>query len=154
MFQLLMVYAFVACVLDYKINVDDDESYYVPPGETLEVIEVVPAEETEEIDSDIPSEEDCEPGPEICNGLDDDCDGLIESQDPDAASIMYHDDDDGDGFGAFPEEGGMGCDTSGRIPPGHARSADDCDDDDVAVNPTALEVEDGVDNNCDESDDL
>lgn len=58
---------------------------------------------------------------EICNGIDDDCDGLIDDADPDM-------DLDGDGYGA--------C-------------VDDCDDMDPAVHPGASEVCNGTDDDCD-----
>lgn len=70
---------------------------------------------------------------EWCDFEDNDCDGLIETVDPDAVDIIYHDDDDGDGYGAAFGQGGFGCNMSGYIPPGHARNPDDCDDQDPLV---------------------
>ena len=77
---------------------------------------------------------------ETCDGVDQDCDGTPDDNAADATT--WYDDDDGDGFG-----GGLGtlaCDD-----PGDASSVDgDCDDDDAAVNPDAVEVCNGVDDDC------
>jgi len=70
-------------------------------------------------------------GIEVLNGIDDDCDGLI-----DEGTAVF--DDDGDGY----------CES----PPCINASGEeaDCDDDDYSIYPTATEVcADGIDNNCD-----
>jgi len=77
--------------------------------------------------------------PETCNGIDDDCDGLI---DEDAMQIFYFD-FDGDGFGVLSNHV-QAC----VKPPGYATQAGDCDDTDSAINPDATEVCNGIDDNC------
>jgi len=86
---------------------------------------------------------------ELCDFADNDCDGLTEAYDPDAINFIYHDDDDGDGYGAEFGDGGWGCSIYGGMPDNHTRSAGDCDDQDSGVNPDATEIVDGVDNDCD-----
>lgn len=71
---------------------------------------------------------------EECNdGVDNDCDGLIDISDPDAVNCPSCTDGDGDGYNV---EGG-GC------------GAVDCDDGDANVYPGSAEVCDGKDSNCD-----
>ncbi|MBM75236.1 MAG: hypothetical protein CMK59_07530 [Proteobacteria bacterium] len=70
-------------------------------------------------------------GQEICNGVDDDCDDLIDEDDPSVDDpLLCQEDNDGDGH-----------------PVG-----DDCDDNDPFVNPGMPELcGDGKDNDCDNS---
>ena len=67
--------------------------------------------------------------PETCNGVDDDCD------------FSADEDFDADGDGAF-DGGDSGCAME-------YGSEADCDDTDPAINPSALEVCDGIDQDCD-----
>jgi len=71
------------------------------------------------------------PVAERCNGLDDDCDGIVDNGC----------DDDGDGW----------CDADMEYwgSPLCPHGGGDCDDDDPTVHPGAPEVCDGKDNNCD-----
>jgi hypothetical protein len=72
---------------------------------------------------------------ELCNGVDDDCDG---SADLDPAGPVYYDDEDGDGYGGDATASlCSGIDLGG-----------DCDDADDSVHPAASEVCDGVDDDC------
>ena len=88
---------------------------------------------------------DVHPGvPEVCNGLDDDCDGAIEP-----TYGTWYADADGDGYG----DGATGEATctpeSGRVLDGT-----DCDDGDAAVHPGAEEACDLDDDDCDGRADL
>jgi len=83
---------------------------------------------------------------ERCNGVDDDCDGFVDDDDPTVNPqdfIEAYEDRDGDGVGDGPAS--RAC-----IPPeGWAAVDGDCDDDDPNNTPGVDERCDGVDNDCD-----
>ena len=79
---------------------------------------------------------------EICNELDDDCNGAIDD-DADGAET-YWADEDGDLFGD-PDSLIVAC----EVPEGSSSNDLDCDDSDADVNPAALEVCNGIDDDCD-----
>ena len=77
---------------------------------------------------------------EVCNGVDDDCDDIVDED----LLVVYYVDGDGDGYGA------EGTTVSAcEQPPGYADNVDDCDDSDAGVNPAAVEVCGGLDDDCD-----
>ncbi|MEO8066644.1 MAG: MopE-related protein [Flavobacteriales bacterium] len=73
---------------------------------------------------------------EVCDGVDNDCNGLVDDGFP-----QQYADNDGDGFGNMLQP--LPCDTPG------VANADDCDDQNAATFPGAVEVCDGLDNDCD-----
>ncbi|MCZ7682921.1 MAG: putative metal-binding motif-containing protein [Sandaracinaceae bacterium] len=79
---------------------------------------------------------------EICNGLDDDCDGEL---DEGAGAVAWYRDEDGDGFGDPDSTPVMSC---GPVA-GHRLLATDCDDADPARNPGVEELCNGADDDCD-----
>ncbi len=82
---------------------------------------------------------------EVCNGVDDDCDGTTDGEAATDILTWYRDRDE-DGFGDA-DTPSMACEQ----PSGAVANADDCDDSDVAVHPDADEVCNGVDDDCDDS---
>ncbi len=82
-------------------------------------------------------------GDEVCDDVDNDCDGVIDNDSALDARDWYHD-SDGDEFGAGPplSHGCTGLE-------GQTSEHGDCDDSDPSINPEAVEVCDDVDNDCD-----
>ncbi|MED5372111.1 MAG: MopE-related protein [Myxococcota bacterium] len=83
---------------------------------------------------------------EICNGVDDDCDGGIDDDDPEFTDTTFYRDMDGDGFGVDTETVVEG---SCVVPDGYVVTAGDCDDSDPLTNPDGVEVCGGGDEDCD-----
>ncbi len=83
---------------------------------------------------------------EVCNGIDDDGDGLIDADDPDVVAIPWYADADADGFGDL-NVSVISCSQPGGYVPWP--NFGDCDDSDPNVHPGATETCDGIDNNCD-----
>lgn len=98
-----------------------------------------------ELDGDCDENDDAvHPGaPEICNEKDDDCND--ETDEGTSPRLVYLD-EDGDGFGARGGPSQEAC----TLPQGYAESADDCDDSAVDTHPGAVEVCNGLDDNCDD----
>ena len=79
------------------------------------------------------------PSPEICNGLDDDCDGATDE----GVLATFFRDADGDGYGT------AGAAIPACFPPtGYTANSSDCNDANVSVHPDAAELCNGIDDNC------
>jgi len=82
--------------------------------------------------------------PEVCNGEDDDCDGVPDDP-PTSGDGSWYVDLDSDGYGD-----GSSAETSCEGGPGMVDNGLDCNDGDPTVNPDGTEVcNDGEDNDCD-----
>ncbi len=79
---------------------------------------------------------------EVCNGIDDDCDGGVDE----GVQLSFYEDGDGDGWG-IEGEAVQAC----QPPRGYVEALQlgDCDDGDPAVFPGAEERCNGVDDDCD-----
>ena len=82
-------------------------------------------------------------GVEVCDSLDNDCNGVVDDNPTDG--ITFFRDSDSDGFG-------LDSSTVSECarPSGYAEQGGDCDDGVATSNPDADEVCDGVDNDCDQ----
>lgn len=79
-------------------------------------------------------------GTESCDERDNDCDGNVDE----GVLRAFYPDLDGDNFGDGEGEVVLAC----ARPPKAADNTLDCDDSSAAINPTGVELCDGVDNNC------
>ncbi len=83
-------------------------------------------------------------GVEVCDGLDNDCDGTVDLGASTAPT--WYADTDGDGFGDA-DTTSTQCDQ----PSGYVADPGDCDDTLAGIHPAATELCDGLDNDCDET---
>jgi hypothetical protein len=77
---------------------------------------------------------------ELCNGIDDDCDGTTDE----GVKTTFFADADADGYGNV-----VTTTEACSAPFGYVANSTDCDDADATVHPAAFEVCDGLDNDCD-----
>ncbi|PKN46165.1 MAG: hypothetical protein CVU59_06900, partial [Deltaproteobacteria bacterium HGW-Deltaproteobacteria-17] len=82
-----------------------------------------------------------DPEDETCDGLDNDCDSVIDN----GVTTNYYPDLDGDTYGDAAAEPVTAC----SAPAGHVADHTDCDDGDDAIHPGAAELCDSLDNDCD-----
>lgn len=89
---------------------------------------------------------------EICDGMDNNCDGFVDSGRDLVGGLTYFVDLDADGYGRNyrpPDDTMPFSKTTCTQPDGYVLVPGDCDDNVAEVKPGADEICDGVDNNCD-----
>ena len=114
--------------IDTEAPIDQDQDGFVQ------------ADDCDDLNSDV------NPGAdEVCNGLDDNCDDIIDNDATDGFAVYADVDEDGYGDAAAEQ---LVC----EAPQGTVDNGDDCDDTDPAIHPAAREVCDlaDVDEDCDE----
>ena len=119
---------------------DIDEDGFGNSDEFLEACEAPEGYVPNGNDCDDDDEDIFPSAPELCDEVDNDCDGAV---DEDLTATWYAD-LDLDGFG---DENAI--ETSCVAPENYTSDAGDCDDSDPEVNPNMIEVCDSIDNNCD-----
>ena len=126
---------------------DVDGDGFGDPGTTIEACGapsgyVEDATDCDDDDADVNPAAD-----ELCNGMDDDCDGLIDDEDDSLvqnSAPTWYMDADGDGYGVDVVSV-QAC----VAPSGYVATSDDCDDDNATVFPGADEYCNGIDDDCD-----
>ena len=130
-----------APVITYYFDVDGDG--YGSPNNPIQSRCFVPTNTvTNNLDCDDQHATVYPGAPELCDGMDNDCDGAV---DEDAPLITYYFDVDGDGYGS------PGSPVQARcfVPTNTVANNLDCDDQHATVYPGAPELCDGMDNDCD-----
>jgi gliding motility-associated-like protein len=124
----------------FTFFIDSDLDGYGTPDSSVQYCELIPGLSVNNQDCDDNVNTTYLNATEICNNVDDDCDGQI---DEGLTLITVYMDADGDGFGDINQT----VQLCGPIV-GYVSNADDCDDANANVNPVAAEICDGLDNNC------
>ncbi|MDG1480782.1 MAG: MopE-related protein [Myxococcota bacterium] len=122
---------------------DADSDGYGDADSSTESCDVPSGYTTDDTDCDDTDATVSPDGEEVCDEVDNDCDGTTDEDDAADAST-WHADSDGDGFGDA-DSTTAACD----VPSGYVADDTDCDDTDAGQSPDADEVCSGEDDDCD-----
>ena len=121
---------------------DQDGDGYGDPAVTTDACSAPSGYVADATDCDDGSNSISPGAPELCNGVDDDCDGDTDEDDATDA-VSWYEDADGDGWGDD-STARTGCSAlSGEVAAGG-----DCDDEDPTSSPDGTEICDEADNDC------
>ncbi len=121
---------------------DSDGDTYGDPADSIQACSAPPGYVGNDLDCN-DADAAIKPGvTEICNNIDDDCDG---STDEGLPLNSYYRDADGDTYGNVSQ---VTQTCSGTPPSGYVLNSTDCNDANTAVYPGATEVCNGIDDNC------
>ena len=122
---------------------DNDEDGYGDPDDAFYACAQPEETVANDLDCDDGDDDTNPDATEMCDGDDNDCDGLTDEEDA-ADAIEFYADDDGDGYGDA-DDTSYAC----SLPEDHASNDIDCDDHDDDVYPGADETwYDGEDSDC------
>jgi hypothetical protein len=121
---------------------DADNDGYGERNQTIKACELPEGYSADATDCDDSNPDAYAGAQEVCNGIDDDCDGTVDIEAADAPT--WHPDNDGDGYGS-PSSFTRNCEE----PAGFVLDKTDCDDTRAEVNPSAEEICNNMDDNCD-----
>lgn len=133
-------------LFEYWYYADGDEDGFGEAG-TLPIVDCEPTHA-----GYVWNDDDCDDGDsavnplaiEVCNGLDDECNGAVDDGIAEAPLTDWYPDGDGDGFGDR-----FATPTAACAPPaGMVTDATDCQDDDASRHPGAEELCNGKDDDC------
>lgn len=120
----------------------DNDTYGDPDGPTTQACTAPSGFSANNDDCDDTNADVNPASPEVCDGLDNNCDGM---EDNTLVFVVYFNDTDGDGQG----DPTLYISTCDGPPIAYVLNGDDCDDGNPNVYPGAPEICDGLDNDCD-----
>ncbi|WMI66338.1 putative metal-binding motif-containing protein [Aestuariibaculum sp. YM273] len=139
-FELKPVKELVSNEIVITFYADEDSDGYGDPSKSIDAVSapagyVLNGNDCDDTDSAINPD-----AIEVCDGVDNNCDGQIDE----IATTTFYLDGDGDGYGDA-----LNSVQACVNPVGYVANDNDCDDTAASVYPGALEICDGVDNDCD-----